>query len=400
MSLTDLKSQARERHLARFPDHPDDIATPSHMARTYLEHTITSWKTSDFTHAIVRIADQAFVCVTSLIKSLSWLKPSPANYVFRAVVRWRYWLGAFTVLLLSCFATWSILHSPKSSSRELKQSRCRQILGPVSAIQDFPLPYPMDESAHVPVLDRIHWLDTEEYISQLRKESDSIHMITAEVLIEGRRLIEYLAIPRPTRIASDLETAIKSLRELLLSMADSIILSNATYISLQLVYQAQISNAAKELQKHNSTWWHELGTKAVGYQSFGSQILLGDLDEKIGKPRRQISGTLDDARLGLTAVRQALRRLQQLLVLVRKLVQLMDTLNMLFAYEGAECNSRCRQELVQQWLRQDVVGNTALVTIWDEISGSITLGEQWLPIGISDALCDRGEGITQRQVLP
>lgn len=61
---------------------------------------------------------------------------------------------------------------------------------------------------------------------------------------------------------------------------------------------------------------------------------------------------------------------------------------MSFAYEGAKCNHRCKQELMLQWLRQNVLGNAELVKIWDEISESITLGEQWLPIGISDALRD------------
>lgn len=252
MSLTDLKPWARERHLARFPDHPDDIATPSQIARTYLEDVMTSWKTSDFTRAIIRITDQAFVCVTRLIKWIYLLEPPAADTsapkpgvqarwrsienAFRAV-RWRYWFGAFTALLLGCLATWGRFHIPKSSLREIEQSRCRQILRPPSTIQDFPLPYMVYESAHIPVLDRIHWLDTKEYISQLRKERDSIHMDTVKVLTQGRRLIEYLVIPWHTETASDLETAtsIMSLRKPLLSMADSIILSNATYFSLQRV---------------------------------------------------------------------------------------------------------------------------------------------------------------------
>lgn len=294
--------------------------------------------------------------------------------------------------VFSYYVSSSGFNSPDTSISWTQQRHCYRIMRSASVIQSFPLPYPVNEAVHKAILHGIGWTESGQMLSSLSGEISLVRSNLSVLIKRGEDFIRCLAYPFSHNGSTNM-VLISKINDLLShfdSTATPIKVSSDLYDSLEVLYHPQqdIAKAAlNTYQSHLGQSWHQV---LIRHQPSALKPYGIDFNKWYGEPLQEKLKIWEEARSGVAAFNQESQRIKQIGYLIAEGKRILDQVATFLIREDAQCeNDICRQERVQQWLWQAILGNPRIIEVWDDIAASIIDEEKSLPIDFTGELCDR-----------
>lgn len=281
--------------------------------------------------------------------------------------------------------------SPSSVSVDLPRSTrgdCYRILTPASFMKSFPLPHPVDKIAHEVVLDEIGWSEPEKLLSSLTNGRSLVCSRLSESVSIIQEFVKHLAYTCSggTYTKFALNDAINVTRRRLKATVTEINVLATFYASMKGGYYELNTSSAEALEKGQLS--HKDRT-LIKNQPSDLEYLRIDFHKWWGLPFKEKLRKCEEARSGVTALDRESQRLEQIGLVFRELMRIVEDLAASVLQWDAEFDDEgSRQEWLQDWFRQTIYQNPQLSELWTKLLASVHEEEERLLVEITTEWCE------------